>query len=507
MRQRIRPRERESTNVRDMPSKVVVVGGGLGGLAAGILLAGHGSDVTLVEQGAAPGGYLQGFFRRGARFETALHYMGACLPGEPLARYLTLLGVYDDIRFLPTREASVVTLVLPGGRRISIPRGLDRFAENMKALFPEDARGIDEVMDEVEKCVDCMPWLGLRGAEGDVDAYSMYSAVSAASIFAGRITHPDLRAVFDSFCFDSTLVPDLCPFTLFTVVFYTMLTSSCRVQGGGSVVVSALVDRFESLGGKILLQASAESLVAEKRHTSAVVLADGTSLDCDLVISSCHPRETVRFAGRNHFSPSFLENLDSQEESVGAFKVYLELSRAPEAMKDDSWLILDDADSSGQGVFTLSPSNIDSTYGDRHTAEILVWQEFAEVAAWGDSRHPKRPQAYRDFKDKRADELIAIVERELPGLEASILHRYTSSTLTNRDYTRSHLGSAMGIRHDIHQQGQRRVRIRNRIRNLLLAGQSVGTPGIMGTIVHSTKLCNDIIPEADFLGDMMGQSF
>ena len=64
----------------------------------------------------------------------------------------------------------------------------------------------------------------------------------------------------------------------------------------------------------------------------------------------------------------------------------------------------------------------------------------------------------------------------------------------------------MGISQDVSQQGKRHLRPRNKVRNLFLAGQSIGTPGILGTIVQATKLCNDIL-DADFLNEMRGMSF
>ncbi len=47
--------------MKNRPEKVVIVGGGLAGLTAGILLAQENIDTVIVEQHFVPGGYLQGF--------------------------------------------------------------------------------------------------------------------------------------------------------------------------------------------------------------------------------------------------------------------------------------------------------------------------------------------------------------------------------------------------------------------------------------------------------------
>ena len=61
--------------------RTVIVGGGVAGLTAGIILAERGVEVAIVEQNLALGGYIQGFTRNGFSFETGLDILGACMPG------------------------------------------------------------------------------------------------------------------------------------------------------------------------------------------------------------------------------------------------------------------------------------------------------------------------------------------------------------------------------------------------------------------------------------------
>ena len=55
---------------------VVVIGGGLGGLVSGALLAKEGYKVTVLEKNAIIGGGLQNFKRRGVSFPTGMHVFG-----------------------------------------------------------------------------------------------------------------------------------------------------------------------------------------------------------------------------------------------------------------------------------------------------------------------------------------------------------------------------------------------------------------------------------------------
>ena len=59
--------------------KVIIIGSGLGGLSCGTILAKNGYAVTVLEQGVQVGGCLQCFSRRGAKFETGMHFIGSAV--------------------------------------------------------------------------------------------------------------------------------------------------------------------------------------------------------------------------------------------------------------------------------------------------------------------------------------------------------------------------------------------------------------------------------------------
>ena len=78
--------------------RIVIIGSGLGGLSCGVILSKNGYDVTVLEQGAQIGGCLQCFSRRGAKFETGMHFIGSALPGQTMHKMIRYLGLGENVK-------------------------------------------------------------------------------------------------------------------------------------------------------------------------------------------------------------------------------------------------------------------------------------------------------------------------------------------------------------------------------------------------------------------------
>ena len=80
--------------------KIIIIGGGLGGLFTGALLAKEGLHVTVLEKNKQIGGGLQTFYRREIGFETGMHLLGGIRPGGSIYKLCKYLGIMDsmDIR-------------------------------------------------------------------------------------------------------------------------------------------------------------------------------------------------------------------------------------------------------------------------------------------------------------------------------------------------------------------------------------------------------------------------
>ena len=120
----------------------------------------------------------------------------------------------------------------------------------------------------------------------------------------------------------------------------------------------------------------------------------------------------------------------------------------------------------------------------------MVWDECGQ---WSDTRVGRRGDAYKEMKERRADECIALAETVAPGFREMVSARYISTPLTYRDYVSSPHGSAYGVRKDFRNPMQTVLSPRTPVPNLYLTGQNLVLHGLHGVTMTSLFTCAEIV--------------
>lgn len=126
-------------------TSVLIIGAGLGGIAASIHLARRGYHVTVFEKNAHPGGRVDRFYRQGHCFDTGptLFIMPHVFEAEFAALGTPLHAVLDLHRVDPTYH-----LVFDDGSSLFLSSDLKAMHEQLEALEPGAFRGFLRYLDE-----------------------------------------------------------------------------------------------------------------------------------------------------------------------------------------------------------------------------------------------------------------------------------------------------------------------------------------------------------------------
>ncbi|MDJ0943141.1 MAG: phytoene desaturase family protein [Kiloniellales bacterium] len=274
--------------------RVIVIGAGIGGLAAGLRLAAQGFRVTVVERAAAPGGKMRrvavgsGLLDAGPTvftmrwvFDRLFAAIGESFddhvrlrPAEVLARHAwrnsPVLDLYADI----DRSAdSIAAFAGPGEAR------------NYRAFCAESAE-IFRMLKDPFLCRPAPDVAGLVGAFG----FGSLSAMSRLSPFntmwralGRRFGDPRLQQLFGRYATYCGSSPFAAPATLMLVA-HVEQAGVWYVEGGMHALALALADLLAARGGSLRYEAHVDQITRAGGRVVGVRLDTGEHLEADAVV-------------------------------------------------------------------------------------------------------------------------------------------------------------------------------------------------------------------------------
>ena len=317
-------------------NSVLIIGAGIGGLAAGIRLAAEGFRVRIVEKGTKPGGWLQptrigdiifpnagGLITMPQQIETLFTEVG-----RPLEEYLTLEEVSPILRFLFPEENDYTLF----------RESADNLMKN--SLFGlQDQQGYTAYGKRSDRILDSylprffsrpykrsrnpfVPEFGFRGFR---------PKRSARSVSERLFSSEELRSVhafWPMFCGGAPSVSSH---------FYRMIPSVMqrwgvfRVKGGPEAFTNALVRLFQECGGEIQYNSEAEAIRIYNGAVTGVRLSDNSVRQADYVISDADTAHTCRFLiDSDRIRYAAVEQAMMRKPGISLFIYHMALRKPPE---------------------------------------------------------------------------------------------------------------------------------------------------------------------------------
>ena len=295
----------------------------MGGLSCGVILAKNGYEVTVLEQGVQIGGCLQCFSRRGARFETGMHFIGSASEGQTLDKLLQYLEVKKDIQ-LSELDKNGYDVVCLDGVRYKFANGREAFVDQMAGYFPHQRQQLNQYFDLIEKVSGASSLHSLKHAESDAAINTEYQLCSINEVIDSVITDPLLAKVLVGSLPLYAAEKDKTPFSThaFITDFYNQ--SAYRVVGGSDKIAESMTRTIEHYGGRVLTCSKVTRIVCDDEHATGVEVNGSDFLPTDYVISDAHPMRTLELIDSKLIRPSFRSRINAIPQTIGGFSVYME---------------------------------------------------------------------------------------------------------------------------------------------------------------------------------------
>jgi phytoene dehydrogenase-like protein len=462
---------------------IIIVGAGVGGLSAGCFAQMSGYHTQIFERHEAPGGVCAAWKRGGYVFDGCIHNLAGTALDTRLHDLWRELGVFPA---RPTYAFSeLVRVERPGGEPFILYSNLDRLSRHMHQLFPKDAKAIDELVAAARALLP-FDIVGLAAA----DIGSRLKALAAIpplarfgpitlERFAERFTDPFLRAAFPTLIYDW---PDQSVAMLLVFLAGAHKGDLGWPIGGSGPFVRAIEHRFLQLGGKVRYDTNVEAILVKDGRAIGVRQDDGSEHHADIVISNAYGPSTIfdmlggKFASRAIRS-RYAAPLDRIEMGL---QVSLGINRRFEAEPHALVLPLDPpaviAGEVRQRLYVES-FGFDQSMAPHGKSVVKVCYG-TSYSYWEDLY--RRPELYRQEKQRIIDATIGLLERRFPGLRTQVEMSDLATPMSTRRYT----GNRQGFRLTATQMllglatGRRFSQTLPGLKDFYMVGQWAGLPGL-----------------------------
>jgi phytoene desaturase len=276
---------------------IIVVGGGLGGLAAAIYLAARGRRVLLLEKNERVGGKLNTLVEAGYTFDT-----GPSLLTMPwvLRALFEAAGarMEDELELVPVEPNC--RYHWPDGTRFDASQSLPLLLQAIEQLDPRDVGGFLRFMAYAERIYHAVsgpfllhPFDGLRDLIRPAllrDSWKIDPLRTVDQAVRSFFHSPYLRQVFNRYATYNGSSPYRAPATFNLIAYIEFAEGGWYVRGGMYTLARALERLARRLGVEIRTCSPAARVLIRAGAARGVALAGGETLDAQAVVVNADPR-------------------------------------------------------------------------------------------------------------------------------------------------------------------------------------------------------------------------
>jgi len=499
----------------------LVIGSGIGGLAAAACLSKMGKKVCVLEQHYTAGGFTHSYDRHGYEWDVGVHYIGDMGSTRTLGRRL-----FDHITAGQLHWAAMddeFDRVFIGDQTFGLISGKDAYREALVDAFPEEEQAIDQYLAY------------MRAASRGVQSYTLDKILPS---WAQRVKdvlftrfmpsqqpppffNKTTREVLESLTDNQTLIalmtsqwgdcgmpPAESSFIIHSMIAQHYMNGAYYPVGGASQMARTIIPVIQKSGGEVFTYASVEKILVENEQVRGVQMADGHTIKCPIVISNAGVFNTFDklLDTRLPLQRQYSEKLQQVSPSMASICLYIGIQDTAENLqlpKTNFWIYPNEnyeqvisefktetrytGNAAFPMVYISFPSAKDPDflrrYPGRATVEIVAPCLHSWFEQWQDQLWGKRGNDYESLKEALSQRLLAELYKKLPQLEGRVDYYELSTTLSTDFFCRYKQGEIYGLDHSPQRFDQSWLKPKTEINGLYLTGQDVMTCGVVGAMV------------------------
>lgn len=491
-------------NSNQKVESVIIIGGGLGGLFSGAILAKNGIKVTIIEKNSSIGGGLQSFVRFGEVFDTGMHVIGGMQEGGNIRKLCDYLGIYDPNMFAKVdSNCTEEVYIAEDSMSYRIGQGKEGFMKSLSRYFPHQIPHLCSYIDAIYSMVEKLHLYNLRDVTEEEPEYCEDFFLSANAFIEKYISDKKLQGVISHLALLYAGEGNITPAYIHAIISILYLSGSYRFVGGTHCFADVLVKLIVDNRGTIILNDAVKHIHNVGRYIKSIETSKGLVFSADYYISDIHPTPLLcMFDDVYAFPKAYRERLENTENSYSAFIINLKFHKDTFRYFNHTGYYFKDYDSAwkmGEGnsewpqgfLYMTPPEKKQGKFCSKMS--IVVPMSWKCVKGWEHTTLSQRTTGYQYWKKQCLDIVLDRLDEIFPGIRNCIEAVNTASPLTIRDYYGTPDGAMCGLKKDCKNVFLSQFATRTKVNNLLLTGQNVSLHGFCGVPLTAIRTCEDIL--------------
>ena len=475
--------------------KLIIIGGGISGLTAGIYALDNNFDVTIYEKHSIVGGQCTGWDRKGTYIDGCAHWIVGTNPQSdfyPVWKYVG--GINENTKIYETEYFSKYDI---NGNIVTLYSDLGLLKEELLRVAPEDKKKINRFINgikiyrfarvPIKKPLDHLNLFQLTkfGLQMlPMLFHYIYYKHTSVGEYAKKFKSPILQELLTRFMDEHYNVH-----SAFYILKSLYLKDAGMVEGGSRKLAFNIEDTFLKKGGKIIKNCEIDHILIKDNTACGIVTKKNEVIESDYVISCCDAYHTMNTLLKNQYEDSYYETrfTNSKDYPINtgfqfSYRVNKVLNNYPKMMN----FKIDPIKIGNQAIedITIRNHSFDPSLNKNDSTLTILISSNESVYNYLSSLTKKEYKAYKNELGERIrKELISYIP--LTNEEIELLD--VTTPLTYERYTNAYKGSYMSFITTKKSKGLMRKGLIKKLKNFAMGGQWIMPPGGLPIALFSGK--------------------
>jgi phytoene dehydrogenase-like protein len=402
--------------------RVVIIGGGIAGLCAGVYAQKCGYQAEVLEMHDVAGGLATNWRRHGYTFETCLHWFVGSKPGGDMHAQWEEVFDIDQLQFIDPVE--FVRIESEDGQSLRIPTKVNELEVELLKRAPQDEIEIKRLAYAIRSLAKFrMPNPG-ENWMGNLGTYLHDLPYLPFLIKFSRLTGKEYASRFSDRLIKSFVEGgEMGQMSSIALVFSLAWMNAGNAGysiGGSQAIIRLIQKKLVELGGEVRFGAKVRRIVVQDNTAVGVELESEEIVAADWVISAADGHATIFELLEGKYTD---DEVKRQYETMPTFPSYLQISLgvAMDLKEQPSMLSL-----LLKSPFVVDPGteipqisfrffHFDPTFAPAGKTAVTCFLPTRNAEYWT-GLDLRDPITYRTEKNRVAEAAIRILEKRIPGI-------------------------------------------------------------------------------------------